>query len=128
MWGAECNIMWMCVLNMQHMLFFNSWINFKLMNMRNIFFYLFNNNRNINNSILQDHDNWFVIRKINILLWVCKTGKVHILHARHTFSQTSHFSRLIWNSRLTKFLTVSSGWRHLIDEKPRFYFHLWLKK
>ena len=26
-----------------------------------------------------------LVRKINILLWVCKTGKVYILHARHTF-------------------------------------------
>ena len=28
-------------------IFFNSWINFKLIKMRNIFFYLFNNNKNI---------------------------------------------------------------------------------
>ena len=26
-----------------------------------------------------------LVRKINILLRVCKTGKVYILHARHTF-------------------------------------------
>ena len=26
-----------------------------------------------------------LVRKTNILLWVCKTGKVYILHARHTF-------------------------------------------
>ena len=37
-----------------------------------------------NNSISHDLDKWFIIRKINILLWVCKTGKVHILHARNT--------------------------------------------
>ena len=30
-----------------HAIFFNSWINFKLIKMRNIFFYLFNNNKNI---------------------------------------------------------------------------------
>ena len=27
----------------------------------------------------------WLVRKINILLWVCKPGKVYILHARHTF-------------------------------------------
>ena len=26
-----------------------------------------------------------LVRKINILLWVCKTGEMYILHARHTF-------------------------------------------
>ena len=25
-----------------------------------------------------------LVRKINILLWACKTGKVYILHAGHT--------------------------------------------
>ena len=38
-----------------------------------------------NSLISHDLDKWFTIRKINVLLWVCKTGKVCILHARHTF-------------------------------------------
>ena len=33
--------------NAAYAIFFNSWINFKLIKMRNIFFYLFNNNKNI---------------------------------------------------------------------------------
>ena len=26
-----------------------------------------------------------LVRKINIFLWACKTGKMYILYARHTF-------------------------------------------
>ena len=37
-----------------------------------------------NNSMSHNLDKWFIIRKINILLWVCKTEKVYIIHARHT--------------------------------------------
>ena len=54
--------------------------------MRNIFVYKNENEKN--NSILL----YFILTglslvwKINILLWVCKTGKVYIVHARHTFS------------------------------------------
>ena len=50
--------------------------------MRNIFFY----ENEKNNSISHDLDTGLsLVRKINILLRVCKTGKVYILHARHTF-------------------------------------------
>ena len=34
-----------------------------------------------------------LVRKINILLWVCKTEKVYILHARHFFLCCLGFSR-----------------------------------
>ena len=37
-----------------------------------------------NNSISHDLNKWLIIRKINILLGVRKTGKVYILHARYT--------------------------------------------
>ena len=78
-------------------LFFNTLINFKLINMRNILFYLFDNHKNIRTYEIKNMrtrripyrtiliTGLSLVRKINILLWVCKTGKVYILHARHTF-------------------------------------------
>ena len=35
-----------------------------------------------------------LVRKINILLWVCKTRKVYILHARHVSFCCLHFFRM----------------------------------
>ena len=61
--------------------------------MRNIFFYLFNN-KNIKTRKREREiipygtiliAGLSLVRKINILLWVCKTGNVYKLHARHTF-------------------------------------------
>ena len=66
--------------------------------MRNILFYLFNNHKNIRTYEIKNMRTRRIIpyrtilitglslvRKINILLWVCKTRQVYILHARHTF-------------------------------------------
>ena len=54
-------------------------------------FYLFNINKNIRTAreIVSYHTilitDLSLVRKQNILLWECKTGKVYILHARHVF-------------------------------------------
>ena len=55
-------------------------------------FYEFSESENEkNNSISHNLDNWFIIvRKIKILLRVFKTGKVYILHVRHTFPFVVH--------------------------------------
>ena len=65
--------------------------------MRKIFIYLFNNNnirtykiKNMRTRRMIPYRMILItglslVRKINILLRVCKTGKVYILHARHTF-------------------------------------------
>ena len=80
------------------MLFFNNWINFKLINMRNIILNLFSSHKNIRTYEIKNMRTRRIIpyrmllitglslvRKINILLWVYKTGKVYILHAKNMF-------------------------------------------
>ena len=44
-----------------------------------------------------------LVRKINILLRVCKTGKVYILHARHTFPFVVY---IFWNTRFLIFFNL----------------------
>ena len=84
-----------------------------------------------NNSISHDLDKWFIIRKINILLWVWKTGKVHILHARNTlpfvvyifFKHIFLFFVYIWTNKIAscfnnpiKFLFTCYPWFSPRDE------------
>ena len=82
---------------MQRMLFLNPSINFKLINTRNIyifFIYLIitkiSEQENIRMKKIIPYctiliTNLSLVRKINILLWVCKTEKVYILHTSYLF-------------------------------------------
>ena len=104
-------------------LFFNTLINFKLINMRNILFYLFDNHKNIRTYEIKNMrtrripyrtiliTGLSLVRKINILLWVCKTGKVYILHARHTFPFVVY---IFSNTRFLIFFNLIDQWDHIM--------------
>ena len=87
-------------------LFFNTLINFKLINMRNILFYLFDNHKNIRTYEIKNmrvrriipYRTIFItglslVGKLNILLWVCKAGKVYTSWQTHVSFCCLHFVR-----------------------------------
>ena len=59
----------------------------------------------------------WLVRKINVLLWVCKPGKVYILHARHTFPFVVY---IFFKCKIFYSLNIFIVWKGVLV--PPFFF------